>query len=1011
MTQAEKHVESISDAHIMKFIDPTDVGDLFDSNNFYKYEKIEIKRENSKTIPNQVLNFSKEIQQIIRNYYFEQNILDHMKIEDIESFYDKIDDHLKGNYDNIKQFVLNCFSFSNYRNSIDLITELLTKFLSTCDNNYNILFKKAIIESSTMYSVISNFHFVIRNLCERGFFNFENDFKQRIKSMNEIYCSGRNINYYGGGTIGMIHKFQKFYVSNDESIIEIIKKDDLDEFVKLIYCDLSPDKKLDFKINIRPETAYMWENFRTEASLISIAAYYSSMKIFKYLFMILDLKQIESIVIEYSILGGNIEIFRLLLQKFNYNGQESSIITLKLAITFHRNEIADWLYENLSAKDKRKLYDILKCCIKAQNIDAFLKYISYKKCNKTRNLICYAIRVQSYVMYKILKWINSDMYVNEKLELALVYNSQPMIKYILLHYQEKISINQLLDNYLAFFLPYSECKAIVSFLNTIDQTYCFGESITDNLYSNKKLTTNFYLNVIGFGLDLNRIQCTYYGNRRTFIISLLTSSISLESNEIFKLIVSKPGIDVNGGQISPLLMSAMENNVEAFEILFNHQEINITKDEIKNIIQTNKSDEIVEIIKNCKQIEQILYTVIDEMLEYCFKTEIISHFNMIEQYNSSVILKYISKDFVSSNGNSLLVELIINFRCSDNLKIIKQLVNDGFIYVNTCHTCLIDFFTSKKVGIGLKKHLLSLEGFSALDIMEYGSNERIYSVYAHRLLNLSEINVDSIFKKIGLKAIESRNSKRANSVFFKALHHMNLSISSAIDAFYFAATNITNQNLMIVEQLYLKYEIEVIEDGKIYNFIKEIIKNAVLSLNKAVNFLIFKFIINHNLYEYENLVHYFKQLCCIYLSPSKLLFLLSKIKKTDFEFCVSLAVDVLIMNIEKVKNYQKYRFLFYRALVDYEKTGIFTKIWKLKNKKVADYYIYHIFKKKGTSMNLYFQDTVLHAAIKYHMNMFVKILCSYEEMKLKNGGKTLLLCKSCNNKFAYHFITKKIIKC
>lgn len=980
-------------SNIIKCKNITDVGDIMDFDNYYKYTKNfhENSPQKYKSVKKSQI-FPNEIKELIHRRNFEFDTLDNIEIRTVDSYFPYIDEHLGNNLDNIKQFIINCFTFANSRKRIDIIIEILDKFLSTKKNNYDSLFRKAIIESMSINSKIFDFHLVIRELSNRGLIDLKLNILTKMKRL-----------YYD---------FPCYLYScelKDIAIVDIIKKDALNEFIEFTSLGYDLSSKICFEKFNRFKKLKCFKNkalYANKKLLISIAAFYSSVSIFKYLYI--NTNQIEEETFVCSVEGGNVEIFRLLLQKENYH---FNFELLEIAILYHNNEIADWIYENLDPYEQKQKDEIIQFSIEARNLYYFLNHIDFINPKRAKEHILTAIYYQSLPIFKILDWIdNNNSNFQDEIECACVCNNQAMIKHILFNHIDSINYGPLFLKILFKNIPFSEVKSIVSLINHLDESFDLwsDNSIFENYISFPSL--NFISNILGFGVGINKFQFVCNINLIQFHniikrkISLLSYSIIKHENDLFNALILIPGIDVNQVQISPLLVSAIKNNIEAFKILINHPQIVFTKNDITTIIQTKRSDEIIDILKSSERIKDIYIELIEGIIVF---RDFFYKFRYLKILDYS---KIVPKDAILSNGVSFLVKLILFYLDSDKMKqiskLIDEMVNDGYSYVNCEHINLTYFFLCKKVKNETKKKIIKMKGFSALDIMEYGSNEMVYSMnYVNELLDLEDLNIDSIFDKIVRKAACSANG--STEILIKALNHKNLSVETVAKVYFDAVTEISNNNLYIIKLL-LRYRDGIIRNYEIYGFIKGIVKKATDSCVMAANFRIFKYIIGKKLFIYDQFIHYFKHICFIYFSPLKLRFLMSEARPEDLEFCINIAVHALIKNIERVKDFRKYNFLFSYPDVDYSNTEVVSMLMKQKNVNVIIHFLSVMLKETK-----YFSDgLILHTMIKNNANEVVEMLCSFPDinlrMKDREGHTSLHYCKICNNKEAYRTISKRI---
>ena len=136
-----------------------------------------------------------------------------------------------------------------------------------------------------------------------------------------------------------------------------IHNDDIEKVQEL---SNMPNFSFDQKIELLPC------EYPTSATvdLLQFAARYGAIKIFKF-FLMNDMKFNENIC-PYAVAGGNMDIINILYQeKFQFEG------CFRLAIYYHRNEIADWLLEHVPCEQI-----CLDDCIDWVNFKAFYFAVS-----------------------------------------------------------------------------------------------------------------------------------------------------------------------------------------------------------------------------------------------------------------------------------------------------------------------------------------------------------------------------------------------------------------------------------------------------------------------------------------------------------------------------------------------------------------------------------------------------------------------------------------------------------
>ena len=143
---------------------------------------------------------------------------------------------------------------------------------------------------------------------------------------------------------------------------KIISNDDLDELIELT----TNDKEKDLIFNTQDiifnhEVKNPWP---IQGHSLDCAAYYGSVKIFKYLLM--NGMEPDVTTANYAVIGGNFEIIRIIQQK----GVDFST-SIEQAICYHHQDIANWILTNYQAP-----FVEYHLCIKFFNEEILFYYIS-----------------------------------------------------------------------------------------------------------------------------------------------------------------------------------------------------------------------------------------------------------------------------------------------------------------------------------------------------------------------------------------------------------------------------------------------------------------------------------------------------------------------------------------------------------------------------------------------------------------------------------------------------------
>ena len=126
-------------------------------------------------------------------------------------------------------------------------------------------------------------------------------------------------------------------------IAEIIRNDDIDTFISIVS---AKGNEFDFDQSIKSEGYERCDLLLNETSLINYAAFFNSIKIFKYLYLskadIYDMNKNYSLI-DYAICGGSIEIIHILEQN-----KIDLINGIDTSIRYYQNDIFAWIIDNNS---------------------------------------------------------------------------------------------------------------------------------------------------------------------------------------------------------------------------------------------------------------------------------------------------------------------------------------------------------------------------------------------------------------------------------------------------------------------------------------------------------------------------------------------------------------------------------------------------------------------------------------------------------------------------------------
>lgn len=233
---------------------------------------------------------------------------------------------------------------------------LLKEFIKTAQDN------KLSLPFTTLILAILNYH--LHNTSEIKLPASKIDVKTQDFTLEFDTNLGEYLTNLGNFFI-TIYKFWKDY----ESLIDLIKKDDSNEF----------QAKFSTNPQMMNDKSIFSNFFKT--SMIS-----SSINCFKYFLvnwatlfgnLVVDREMVQS-----AIIGGNIEIFRLILEKYKGN----PVDFINDTILFHKEEILNWIIENHC--QFLSIYN--SCCSRVLYGKKYViqKWYNCKKCHSGNNGCC-----------------------------------------------------------------------------------------------------------------------------------------------------------------------------------------------------------------------------------------------------------------------------------------------------------------------------------------------------------------------------------------------------------------------------------------------------------------------------------------------------------------------------------------------------------------------------------------------------------------------------------------------
>ena len=215
-----------------------------------------------------------------------------------------------------------------------------------------------------------------------------------------------------------------------QSIGLAIKKDDVDSLQSL-----AMRSDFDFNQKIRQEYFSL-----EEKSLITTAAFYGSLKCFKYLLE--NEAKMDLTTSEAAIQGGNREIIDLCQEK----GCDCTNF-LQAAVISHRDDLFEWIIESTNCTEA-SLYD----CVRTVNYRALLYYVQNQKMSESEiSPLCMAAQMGIQSMCRVLVENGDPMTATvgagyTALHLAIKYQHFYVVTYLVTN---GIEVNQLTDDKLS----------------------------------------------------------------------------------------------------------------------------------------------------------------------------------------------------------------------------------------------------------------------------------------------------------------------------------------------------------------------------------------------------------------------------------------------------------------------------------------------------------------------------------------------------------------------------------
>ena len=278
--------------------------------------------------------------------------------------------HFLSDVENIKGYEI-------YKETVDVIKQIMDvneqnsdEVLKNCLNlmkirDFNIFFFIDVITTfanarpKNMNFVFSFFHLILNNFPDKLLqiqnFTKNSEFLYQTLFTKGIFTGEEKPDMFNG---------EETNISFTETIYKegtleyFIKEDDFDSFQA--YTTQTANFDFNLKIEIDDHTPPWYSFDSSSISIIDFAAFYGSVRIFKYL--LLNNSNLSSTSCKTSIAGGDPEIIHIIEQR-----GLSFTNCFKNSLIYHRYELSDWLLMNFSTESV-----IPGICIRHNNLKGFL---------------------------------------------------------------------------------------------------------------------------------------------------------------------------------------------------------------------------------------------------------------------------------------------------------------------------------------------------------------------------------------------------------------------------------------------------------------------------------------------------------------------------------------------------------------------------------------------------------------------------------------------------------------
>lgn len=378
------------------------------------------------------------------------------------------------------------------------------------------------------------------------------EFSNLNNVMNELQVLShtmRGLSFYSQATgkAPMDYQLKRLNFVPNNPMIKAIMTDDFDMFQKL-----SSEVGFNFDMKISISTL-LWLN--VPQPLIKLAAYFGSIKIFKFILLNVDI--FDDSISDFAIAGGNLEIIRILEQMNCFRKN------LVAATIFHHSEIYDWMnqQDEISAK-----FLIVYSATLSENLYVLSKFSD--------------IHVESAYINACKKSFNelAEIFIREHPEIDKITGLPWACKF-----NNIDLLNLILDG------PTEHINKFYQDHNGLLSACKYGHiNIIKRLFEYDNLNVNIH--------DQDFMTCP--------LIESCKSNL-----ETFKFILTHPKIqlDFDNMNNNPLLQAIHSNKVDIVSEIMNNPKLSKLKDYCKDrllIAISSKHEEIVDLLISYQKLEQ-----------------------------------------------------------------------------------------------------------------------------------------------------------------------------------------------------------------------------------------------------------------------------------------------------------------------------------------------------------------------------------------------------------------------